>query len=57
VAITFAVVVVALALTGSVSAALGKAGHLRAIVRLVVGGALAMLVTFGIGALLGAHVS
>ncbi|HUX69139.1 MAG TPA: VIT family protein [Cellulomonadaceae bacterium] len=57
VAVTFAVVVVALALTGSVSAALGKAGHLRAIARLVVGGALAMLVTFGIGALLGAHVS
>ncbi len=57
VTVTFAVVIVALALTGSVSAALGKAGHLRAIVRLVVGGALAMLVTFGIGALLGAHVS
>ncbi len=57
VTVTFAVVVLALALTGSVSAALGKAGHLRAIVRLVVGGALAMLVTFGIGALLGAHVS
>ena len=57
VTVTFAIVIVALALTGSVSAALGKAGHLRAIVRLVVGGALAMLVTFGIGALLGAHVS
>jgi len=55
--VTFAVVVVALGLTGSVSAALGKAGHLRAIVRLVFGGAVAMLVTFGIGALLGAHVA
>jgi VIT1/CCC1 family predicted Fe2+/Mn2+ transporter len=54
---TFVVVLIALGTTGSVSAALGNAGHVRAISRLVLGGAAAMLVTFGIGALLGAHVA
>ncbi|RYV52695.1 VIT1/CCC1 transporter family protein [Pengzhenrongella frigida] len=56
VAATFAVVVLALAITGSVSAFLGKASRLRAVLRVVLGGALAMAVTFGIGALLGASV-
>ncbi|WP_199424949.1 VIT1/CCC1 transporter family protein [Actinotalea solisilvae] len=51
--VTFVAVVLALALTGSVSARLGRAHRLRAVVRLVVGGALAMAITFGIGALLG----
>lgn len=54
---TFAVVLLALAITGSVSAFLGKAGRLRAVLRVVLGGALAMAVTFGIGALLGASVA
>lgn len=54
--VTFVAVVLALAITGSVSARLGGARRLRAVVRLVVGGALAMAVTFGIGALLGATV-
>lgn len=56
VAATFFVVVIALAITGSVSAFLGKASRLRAVLRVVLGGALAMAVTFGIGALLGASV-
>jgi VIT1/CCC1 family predicted Fe2+/Mn2+ transporter len=54
VVITFAVVVAALALTGYLSARLGGARPGRAILRLVLGGALAMAVTFGIGALIGA---
>jgi vacuolar iron transporter family protein len=54
VAVTFAVVLVALALTGAVSAALGGSPRAPAIARLVVGGALAMAVTYGIGLLVGA---
>jgi VIT1/CCC1 family predicted Fe2+/Mn2+ transporter len=52
--VTFAVVVLALALTGSLSARIGGANHKRAVARVVVGGALAMAVTFGIGQLVGA---
>ena len=52
--ITFVAVLIALVVTGSVSAHLGGAGRRRAMMRLVVGGALAMAATFGIGALLGA---
>ena len=51
--VTFAAVVVALAITGTVSAHLGGSGKLRATVRLVVGGALALLATWAIGSLLG----
>ncbi|WP_285474102.1 VIT1/CCC1 transporter family protein [Actinoplanes sp. NBRC 101535] len=54
--VTVAVVVVALAVTGAVSAVLGSAGVARAVARLVGGGALAMAVTFGIGQLVGAAV-
>lgn len=54
--VTFVAVVVALALTGTISARFGGAHRLRAAVRLVVGGAIAMGITFGIGALLGATV-
>jgi VIT1/CCC1 family predicted Fe2+/Mn2+ transporter len=54
--VTFVVVVLALAVTGAVSARLGSAGVGRAVARLVVGGALAMAVTFGIGQLVGAGV-
>ena len=56
IAVTFVAVVGALALTGSVSARMGRAGRLRAVARLLVGGVLAMGITFGIGALLGATV-
>ncbi|GIE35449.1 membrane protein [Actinoplanes italicus] len=51
--VTFAVVVAALAGTGYLSARLGGARPLRAVLRLVCGGALAMAVTFGVGALVG----
>ena len=54
--VTIAAVVLALAVTGSVSAHIGGAGRRRAMVRLLLGGALAMGVTYGIGALLGATV-
>ncbi|GIF23395.1 VIT1/CCC1 family predicted Fe2+/Mn2+ transporter [Actinoplanes tereljensis] len=54
--VTFAVVIMALALTGAVSAKLGSAGVGRAVARLVGGGALAMAVTFGVGQLVGASV-
>ncbi len=48
------VVLLALALTGWVSAALGGARPARAVVRLLVGGAAAMAVTYGVGQLIGA---
>jgi VIT1/CCC1 family predicted Fe2+/Mn2+ transporter len=51
--VTFVAVIVALALTGTVSAHLGGSGKVRATVRLVIGGALALLVTWAIGSLLG----
>jgi VIT1/CCC1 family predicted Fe2+/Mn2+ transporter len=53
VAVTFAAVLVALAVTGGISARLGGARRLPAIVRLVVGGAVAMTVTYAVGRLLG----
>ena len=56
VAVTFVVVILALAMTGAVSAKLGSARVGRAVVRLVGGGALAMAVTFGIGQVVGAGV-
>jgi len=52
--VTFVVVLLALGLTGSLSARIGGAPQSRAVARVVVGGALAMLVTFGIGRLVGA---
>lgn len=54
--VTFVAVVAALALTGSISARFSRSGRLRSILRLVVGGALAMAVTWAIGALLGVTV-
>ncbi|MDO5617451.1 VIT1/CCC1 transporter family protein [Kocuria sp.] len=52
--ITFAVVLIALAITGWLGAVLGGSPHrLRAAMRLVVGGALALAATFAIGSLLG----
>ena len=56
VAATFAAVLVALVVTGYVSARLGGAAVARAVVRNVVGGALAMAVTYGIGLLIGGAV-
>lgn len=52
IAVTFVVVLIALAVTGALSAHLGGSPKLQAMIRLVVGGALAMLVTFGVGQLM-----
>jgi vacuolar iron transporter family protein len=54
--ITFAVVLLALAGTGALSAHLGEARTVPAVARLVLGGALAMAVTFGVGQLVGSSV-
>jgi vacuolar iron transporter family protein len=52
--ITFVVVLLALALTGSLSARVGGARQRQAVTRILIGGALAMIVTYGIGQLVGA---
>ncbi|MCU1478165.1 MAG: hypothetical protein JWQ64_2858 [Subtercola sp.] len=51
--ITFAVVLVALAATGVTGAVLGGSRVVRATLRVVIGGALALVATFVIGSLLG----
>lgn len=51
--VTFVAVLIALAITGWVSAILGGASRGRAVLRLVVGGTLALAVTWLIGSLLG----
>jgi VIT1/CCC1 family predicted Fe2+/Mn2+ transporter len=51
--VTFAAVLLALALTGTVSARIGGSPAGRASIRLVIGGALALLATWLIGTLLG----
>lgn len=51
--VTFIAVLIALALTGSVSARIGGSNVGRATARVVVGGAVALAVTFAIGSLLG----
>ncbi|NDK73017.1 VIT family protein [Rhodococcus qingshengii] len=53
IAVTFAVVVVALAATGTISAWLGGAPRRPAVTRIVTGGAIAMIITYGIGQLAG----
>jgi VIT1/CCC1 family predicted Fe2+/Mn2+ transporter len=54
--VTVVAVLIALAITGWVSARLGGANPLRPTLRVTVGGALAMAITFGIGHLVGAAV-
>lgn len=54
--VTFVAVAIALVGTGYLSAKAGGAARGRAIVRVVVGGALAMVVTYGIGHLFGASI-
>jgi VIT1/CCC1 family predicted Fe2+/Mn2+ transporter len=54
--VAFLAVLVALSLTGVVSSRLGGSPARTAVLRLVGGGALAMIVTFGIGQLLGVAV-
>lgn len=51
--VTMAAVLLALALTGSISARLGGAPRGRAVARVVGGGALAMAITYAIGTLVG----
>ena len=51
-----AAVLVALALTGTLSAVLGGAPKLPAILRTVLGGLLAMAITYGIGNLVGRRI-
>ena len=51
--VTFGAVLIALALTGSISARLGGANRVHAVRRVVLGGALAMAATFAIGELVG----
>lgn len=51
--VTFVAVLIALAVTGAVSARLGGSNVRRAVVRLVVGGAAGLALTYGIGTLFG----
>jgi VIT1/CCC1 family predicted Fe2+/Mn2+ transporter len=56
VAVTFIAVLVALCVTGYLSATVGDASRKRAIIRIVVGGALAMAATYFVGHLFGTAV-
>ena len=56
VAVTYVAVLIALALTGALSARLGGSDVRRAVLRVVVGGALGLAFTYGIGRLFGTAV-
>ena len=56
-AVTFIAVLIALVFTGYFSATAGGASRRRAVLRVVIGGAIAMIVTYGIGVLFGTAVS
>lgn len=51
--VTFVAVLAALALTGAVSASIGGGSRLRASLRMVIGGGLALAATYGLGTWLG----
>ena len=51
--IVFGAVIVALAITGTVSARVGGANKMVATIRVVIGGVIAMIITYGIGKLVG----
>lgn len=53
---TFGVVLLALAMTGAASGRIGYASKRRSVLRNVVGGALAMAITYGIGSLVGTQI-
>ncbi len=57
IAVTFIAVVIALIITGYLSATVGQASRRRAIARVVVGGVLAMIATYLVGHLFGTAVS
>lgn len=54
---TFVAVLIALAITGATSARIGGAGAHRAVLRVVIGGALGLAITYGVGHLVGAAIS
>lgn len=54
--VTFVAVLIALVVTGYFSATAGGASRRRAVLRVVLGGAIAMIVTYGIGSLFGSSV-
>ena len=54
--VTFAAVVLALVLTGYISATLGQASRRKATIRVVIGGIIAMIITYGIGTMFGVHI-
>ncbi len=51
--VTFAAVLIALGLTGALSARLGGSSIRQAVLRLVIGGALGLAFTYGVGHLFG----
>jgi len=51
--VTFVAVLIALALTGALSARLGRSNVRRAVLRVVIGGALGLAFTYGVGHLFG----
>lgn len=55
--ITLVAVIIALTLTGYYSATIGGASRRRAVLRVVVGGVAAMIITYGIGRLFGTAIS
>lgn len=54
--VTFAAVLLALGITGTISARIGDAPVARAVLRLVVGGAAALGITWGVGVLFGTQI-
>jgi VIT1/CCC1 family predicted Fe2+/Mn2+ transporter len=55
--VTFVAVLIALTLTGYLSATAGGSSRRRAMVRVIIGGALAMVITYGIGHVFGTAIS
>lgn len=53
--VTFVAVLIALVLTGTLSARLSGVGMVRPTVRVVLGGLLAMIITYALGSLFGVH--
>lgn len=51
--VTFIAVIVTLAITGYFSAHVGEAPKIKAMLRVIIGGALAMIITFAVGSLFG----
>lgn len=53
--VTFVAVIITLGITGYISARLGGANALRAVLRVIAGGALAMIITYSVGQFFGIH--